>query len=89
MTCYIPYLLLYFLKKKVITATMTRNISRTTTTATIDLVEELGIDNVGGAAEIAKLGVVLISPCLDHRETISFIMEIKLNTYTFLRSKYV
>ena len=89
MICYIPYLLLYFLKKKVITATMTRNSSRTTTTATIDLFEELGVDNVGGVAEIAKLDVVLISPCLDHGETISFIMEIKLNTYTFLRSKYV
>ena len=39
---------------------MTRNISRTTTTATIDLFEELGVDNVGSVAEIEKLDLVLI-----------------------------
>ena len=60
MICHISYLLLYFLKKKVATATMTRNISRTTATATIDLFEEFGVDNVGGVAEIENLDVVLI-----------------------------
>ena len=48
------------MKKKVATATMTRNISRTTATATIDLFEEFGVDNVGGVAEIENLDVVLI-----------------------------
>ena len=48
MICHIPCLLLYFLKKKVISATMTRNITRTTATASIDLFEELVVDNAGG-----------------------------------------
>lgn len=39
---------------------MTRNISKTATTATIDLFEELVVDNVGCGAEIGEFYVKLI-----------------------------